>query len=124
LPRLGLAEVGGGTIQWRKELKMFDWLRRRRLSPEARRKLLLVAARADEALIETHVSNLLDLIETLNDEVGLDRAVELYAQVMSLDETRAATVANRLLSRLDGGGRGTRAVRRRRRRNAFREPEE
>ena len=34
---------------------MLDWLRRRRLSAEAKRKLLIVAARSEEAVIETHV---------------------------------------------------------------------
>lgn len=80
---------------------MFNWLRRRRLSAEARKKLLIVAARSEEAIIETHVDNLFDLIETLGKEVELDRAIEVYAEMMSLDETLAGTVANRLLTRLE-----------------------
>jgi hypothetical protein len=80
---------------------MFNWLRRRRLSANARKKLLLVQARAEEAIVETHVANLLDLLDTLGDEIDLDRAVEVYEEMMSLDETLAATVANRLLAGLD-----------------------
>lgn len=96
---------------------MFNWIRRRRLSPEARQRLLLVAARAEEAIVETHVSNLLDMLDTLDGEIELDRAVELYAEMMSLDELRAETVTNRLLSRLETpGGRGARP---RRSRNVF-----
>jgi hypothetical protein len=82
---------------------MFNWLRRRRLSPEARKRLLLVAARAEEAIVETHVSNLLDLIDTLDDEVDLARAIEIYTEMMALEENRATVVTNRLLVRLDGG---------------------
>jgi hypothetical protein len=96
---------------------MFNWIRRRRLSPEARQRLLLVAARAEEAIVETHVSNLLDMLDTLNGEIELDRAVELYVEMMSLDETRAETVTNRLLSRLQSPG--GKAPRQRRARNVF-----
>lgn len=84
---------------------MFNWLRRRRLSANARKKLLLVAARAEEAVVETHVSNLIDLLETLGDEVDLDRGIEIYAEMMALDETLAGTVTNRLLARLEGPAR-------------------
>jgi hypothetical protein len=80
---------------------MFNWLRRRRLSAGARKRMLLVAARAEEAIVETHVSNLIDLLETLGDEVDFDRGIELYTEMMSLDETLAATVTNRLLARLE-----------------------
>ena len=80
---------------------MFEWLRRRRLSNEARKRLLLVAARAEEALYETHVANLLDLIDSLGEEVDLDRAMELYVEMVDLDEARASTVNTRLLARLE-----------------------
>ena len=80
---------------------MFNWLRRRRLSPDARKRLLLVAARAEEAIVETHVSNLLDLLETLHDEVDLDRAIDIYAEMVDLEESRATAVTNRLLARLE-----------------------
>ena len=80
---------------------MFDWIRRRRLSADANKKLLLVTARAQEALIETHVSNILDLLATLRDEVDVDRALELYLERIPMDETLATTVSNRLLARLE-----------------------
>ena len=80
---------------------MFNWLRRRRLSAEARKKLLLLSARSEEAIVETHVSNLLDLLATLGDEVDLDRGIELYVEMMSLDESLASSVTNRLLARLE-----------------------
>jgi hypothetical protein len=80
---------------------MFNWIRRRRLSADARRKLLLVAARSEEAIVETHVANILDLLDSLGEEVDLDHALELYAEMMSLDDSRASTVATRLLARLE-----------------------
>jgi len=81
---------------------MFNWFRRKRLGPDTRKRLLLIAARSEEAIVETHVANLLDLIETLEGEVDLDHGIELYREMMSLDETRANTVTSRLLARLDG----------------------
>lgn len=98
---------------------MFNWIRRRRLSPDARKRLLLVAARSEENIIETHVANLIDMLAMMGDEIELDRALELYAEMMSLDDSRASTVSNRLLARLESPeGRGRRV---RRPRNAFRE---
>ena len=69
---------------------MFNWLRRRRLSAGARKRMLLVQARAEEAIVETHVSNIIDLLVNLGEEVDLDWGIELYVEMMSLDETLAA----------------------------------
>ena len=91
---------------------MFNWIRKKRLSSEGRRKLLLLSARAEEALIETHVSNLLDLLHTMGDEVDLARGIEIYAEMVSLDDNIAGAVTNRLLTRLENlnekGGREAR----------------
>lgn len=81
---------------------MFNWLRRRRLSATAQKKLMILQARAEEAIIATHVSNLLELLDTLEDEVDLDRGLELYVEMLSLDEATAATVTTRLLAQLEG----------------------
>jgi hypothetical protein len=78
---------------------MFDWLRRRRLSAEAQRKLLIVAARSEEALVETHVANVLELLEALHDEVDVDRGLEMYAELLPMDEHQLAMVTNRVLAR-------------------------
>jgi hypothetical protein len=83
---------------------MFDWLRRRRLSNEAKRKLLIAAARAEEAIVETHVANILELLEILRDEVDVDRALELYMEMLPMDEHIAPTVTNRVLARHDSPG--------------------
>lgn len=83
---------------------MLDWLRRRRLSAEAKRKLLIVAARSEEAVIETHVANVLDLLEMLGGEVDVDRGLELYGEMLPMDEHVAATVGNRVIARHDTPG--------------------
>jgi hypothetical protein len=83
---------------------MFNWLRRRRLSASAQKKLMILTARAEEAIVVTHVSNLLELLDTLEDEVDLDRGLELYVEMMSLDEQMAATVSTRLLAQLESPG--------------------
>jgi hypothetical protein len=80
---------------------MFDWMRRRRLSNEAKRKLLIAAARAEEAIVETHVANVLELLDILRDEVDVDRALELYMEMLPMEEAVAATVTNRVLARHD-----------------------
>jgi hypothetical protein len=83
---------------------MLEWLRRRRLSAEAKRKLLIVAARSEEAVIETHVANVLDMLEILHDEVDVDRALELYGEMLPMDEHVSATVANRVIARHESPG--------------------
>ncbi len=80
---------------------MFNWLRRRRLSAEARKKLSIIGARSQEALIETHVANVLSLYRALADEVDEDRALELYTEMIPLSESMDAAVSNRFLARLE-----------------------
>lgn len=99
---------------------MFNWLRKRRLSGTARRKLLIVSARSEEAIIETHVENVLDLLHTLQGDVDLDRGLELYAEMMSLDETLTSTVTNRVLARVGAPSPRATAERARRFENVFR----
>jgi hypothetical protein len=83
---------------------MFNWLRRRRLSAAAQKKLMILHARAEEAVITTHVSNILELLETLEEEVDLERGLEIYMEMMSLDDATATTVTTRLLAQLEGPG--------------------
>ena len=78
---------------------MFNWLRGRRLSKDARKKLLIIQARSEEAIIETHVDNVLEMIDMLGGEVDADRALEEYAAMMPMDEVVASAVTNRVLAR-------------------------
>jgi hypothetical protein len=80
---------------------MFNFLRRRRLSAEAQRKLKIVKARAEEAVIGTHVDNVLELYDMLGEEVDIERALDLYLEDVApgpLEETMAAAVANRVMA--------------------------
>lgn len=78
---------------------MFNWLRGRRLSKEARKKLLVMQARAEEAIIETHVENVMELVDLLQGEVDAERALEEYQELMPMDDVIAAAVTNRVLAR-------------------------
>jgi hypothetical protein len=80
---------------------MLNWFRRRSLSPDARRRMMIVAARSEEALIETHVDNAIELLEALGDEVDLDRGIELYEETLGLPPQLADAVKTRVLARLD-----------------------
>lgn len=80
---------------------VFDWLRRRRLSDEGRRRLLVSLARAEEALVETHVRNALNVLESVGEEMSLDRALELYLEAMDPGDSRAEIIARRVLARLE-----------------------
>lgn len=100
---------------------MFDWLRRRRLSTEAKRKLLIAAARSEEAIVETHVANVLELLDLLEGEIDVDRGLELYLQMLPMDEHVAATVTNRVLARHDAPARPAAPDAGRRFENVFRD---
>ncbi len=78
---------------------MLRWLRRRRLGRTTRRRLLIVRARAEEALIETHVENVLELLEAVADEVDVERGLDLYLEMFPLDDATAETLTTRVLAR-------------------------
>src|SRR5262245_2562235 len=98
---------------------LFDWLKRKRLSDEGRRRLLVALAKAEEAILETHVRNALDVIATVGDELPLDRVLELYLEALEPMDGRQEIIARRVLARLEGededsGGKGSILARRRR----------
>lgn len=69
----------------------------RKLSAEAEQRLRLVQARAEEALIRTHVENALLFVDTLTTDVGYERALDIYVREMSIPEPLASVVATRAL---------------------------
>ncbi|MFN8573407.1 MAG: hypothetical protein U0132_15245 [Gemmatimonadaceae bacterium] len=69
----------------------------RKLDEAAERRLRLAQARAEEALIETHVQNALLFVDALADELSFDRAIDAYVRVMNIAEPLASTVATRVL---------------------------
>lgn len=77
---------------------MFKLLRRRRMSEETRRKLLLFQARAEESIIELHVENIMDLLRTMGSEMDLEQAITAYSEMIGLEEDLGRTVATRVLA--------------------------
>ena len=74
-----------------------DTLFPRKLSDAAERRLRLAQARAEEAVLETHVRNALLYVDTLAGELPFDRAIETYIRMLSIPEPLASTVATRTL---------------------------
>jgi hypothetical protein len=79
---------------------VFDFFRRRRMSDEGQKRLVLALARAEETIIDTHVDNALDVIEAVGDELPLDRVLEVYLEALEANPQRAEIIARRVLSKL------------------------
>ncbi|MBI4543799.1 MAG: hypothetical protein HY703_01225 [Gemmatimonadetes bacterium] len=73
------------------------------MSEEGRRRLLIALARAEEAVVETHVRNALEVVSAIGDELPLDRALDVYLEALEPTEPRASIVARRVLARLESG---------------------
>jgi len=69
----------------------------RKLSADAEQRLRLVQARAEEALIRTHVENALLFVDTLSTDVGYERALDIYVREMGVPDPLASVVATRAL---------------------------
>ncbi|MGQ0561004.1 MAG: hypothetical protein ACT443_03915 [Gemmatimonadota bacterium] len=79
---------------------VLDFFRRKKLSDEAQKRLVVALARAEETIIDTHVDNALDVIEAVGDELPIDRALEIYLEALEENPQRAEIIARRLLSKL------------------------
>jgi hypothetical protein len=82
---------------------MWNWFRRKKLSVDARRRLTILAARSEEAVVETHVANATALLGELADEVDLERGLDLYEEIMHLPPILSATVRTRVMARVGAG---------------------
>jgi hypothetical protein len=80
---------------------VFDFFRRRKLSEEGEKRLVVALARAEDAIIEAHVDCALDVIESVGDEMPIDRVLEVYLEALEENPQRAEIVARRVLSRLN-----------------------
>ncbi len=69
----------------------------RKIDAGAERRLRLAQARAEEAIIRTHVDNALMFVDTLAEDLTFDRAIDSYIRQMSIPEPLASTVATRTL---------------------------
>jgi hypothetical protein len=72
----------------------------RKLSADAEQRMRLVQARAEEALIRTHVENALLFVDTLATDVGYERALDIYIRELGVPEPLASVVATRALVQL------------------------
>jgi hypothetical protein len=79
---------------------VFSRVRRRirgRVKDDLRQRINLAAARAEDALFETHVQNALVFGKALAEEVPLHEAVDLYLDVMTIPEGVSDVIFNRAL---------------------------
>jgi len=79
---------------------MFSRLRRRirgRVQDELRMRINLAAARAEDQLLKTHVSNSLLFVKAANEEISDPEAIELYLETMAIPEGVADVIYNRAL---------------------------
>src|SRR3954470_22409406 len=84
----------------------FSRVRRRirgRVHDELRHRINLAAARAEDDLFEQHVANVLDFARSLQAEVPLHEAVDLYLETMSVPEGVSDVVFNRALRHVADG---------------------
>ena len=69
----------------------------RKLTPAAESRMRLAQARAEEAVIRSHVDNALMFVDTLAEDLSFDRAIDSYVRVMGIPEPLASVVATRTL---------------------------
>ncbi len=69
----------------------------RKLPAAADRRMRLAQARAEEALVRTHVENALSFVDALAEELPFDRALDTYIREMSVPEPLASMVVTRVL---------------------------
>ena len=69
----------------------------RKLSAEAEQRMRLAQARAEEALVRTHVENALHFVETLAPDVGYERALDIYVRELGVPDPLASVIATRAL---------------------------
>jgi hypothetical protein len=75
----------------------------RKLSADAEQRLRLAQARAEEALIRTHVDNALLFVDTLATDVGYERALDIYVRELAVPEPLSSVVVTRALVALGEG---------------------
>ncbi|MBL0170148.1 MAG: hypothetical protein IPP90_05345 [Gemmatimonadaceae bacterium] len=69
----------------------------RKLSADAEQRLRIAEARAEEALVRTHVENALLFVEALTPEAGYERAIDIYVRELGVPDPLAAVIATRTL---------------------------
>lgn len=75
----------------------------RKMPADVEQRLLLAQARADEAIVRTHVENALLFVDALAPDVPFERALDVYVREMSVAEPLASVVITRALVALGEG---------------------
>src|SRR5687768_18559100 len=97
--------VMGASRTPQRPMSIRNWFKRffpesifsRKMEPAAERRLRLAQARAEEAIIRTHVDNALMFVDVLAEDLTFDRAIDAYIREMAVPEPLASTVATRTL---------------------------
>ena len=90
---------------------MFRWLKRKRLSESAQRRLTIALARAEEELIDTHVENVLDVYDAIGAELSLAEAANLYLEEVQPGPQRSEIIARRVMAQMESQPRRRRSSR-------------
>jgi hypothetical protein len=69
----------------------------RKLQPATERRMRLAQARAEEAIVRTHVESALTFVDALAEELPFDRAIDSYIRMMGIAEPLASTIVTRVL---------------------------
>ena len=103
LPSLPVPEIDEDDAGWRRfrpdALVRGIRLRQQR-SAETETMIELALARAEEAVMQTHVDNAIGFTALLDDYVGIGRAVSYYLGAVLLSGSRAHSVLQRTMARL------------------------
>lgn len=99
--RAGLfGDESDGWRRFRPDVVMRGVIRRQRESEETSGMVALALARAEEAIIQTHVDNAISFTALLGEYVGIARAVQHYLGAVILTGSRAHAVFQRTMARL------------------------
>ncbi|HEU5210535.1 MAG TPA: hypothetical protein VFU06_14175 [Longimicrobiales bacterium] len=101
LPAAGVDDQDdAGWRRFRPDALVRGMRRRQQRSDETETMIELALARAEEAIMQTHVDNAIGFTALLDDYVGIGRAVSYYLGAVVLTGSRAHSVLQRTMARL------------------------
>lgn len=103
LPSLPIPEFADNDAGWRRfrpDALVRGIRRRQQQSDETESMVELALARAEEAIMQSHVDNAIGFTALLDDYVGIGRAVSYYLGAVLLTGSRAHSVLQRTMARL------------------------
>jgi hypothetical protein len=93
-------EDGDGWRRFRPDVVMRGVIERQKRNEEVERMVELAIARAEEAIIQTHIDNAITFAALLDELGPLSRGVEHYIAVLNIVGGRAQAVLQRTMARL------------------------